>query len=81
MNLAEQEAKTKASKKRGFEDFMSNPLTCMVVSTIPAGENKDGLEQLLKAAYESGYSAGMAETIIELATAIFAPTKGDRNAL
>lgn len=53
-------------KASGFRDFMSNPLTSVVISTIPAGDNRDSLVQLLRAAFNTGFTSGQASIMLDL---------------
>lgn len=53
-------------KASGFQDFMSHPLTSIVISTIPAGDNRDSLVQLLRAAFNTGFTSGQASIMLDL---------------
>lgn len=60
--IAEIEAKNKAEKRAGFDRFMDQPATRMMISMIPAGEHREVLETLLHEAFNNGYGCGGAST-------------------
>lgn len=71
-NMSKEEllARTEQRQKEGFEGFLNDPLAKMIIADIP-GEDTDKLRLLLKAAYQSGYTAGRVETMIDVVEAIF----------
>lgn len=52
-------------KASGFQDFISHPLTSVVISTIPAADNRDSLVQLLRAAFNTGFTSGQASIMLD----------------
>lgn len=47
-----------AQAEKGFNAFMENPMTKLVLSLIPAAENPDAVKTLLRQAFESGINTG-----------------------
>ena len=64
MDEAQQmERKLKADCDRAFNSFMENPATKVLLSIAPPFEH---MEQMLRAAYESGYKTGQAAIVVEM---------------
>lgn len=55
--------KSTKDKKNGFDDWMRNPMTKALISTIPPSEH---LEVLLKACFEQGYGVGVASIMMDI---------------
>lgn len=58
--------KSAYAKKTGFDEWMKNPMTRALLSTIPALENKETLQALLQACFDSGYGSGVASVILDI---------------
>ncbi len=63
----QREAKDNAVKKYGFDNFMREPLTGAMLSILPPSEH---IEVLLRAAYESGYTNGSAQGMMQVFEAV-----------
>lgn len=57
-------------KKQGFEAWMSQPTTRLIISMIPAGDHKEALDTLLRDAYDYGFGSGGAALGIELMSSV-----------
>lgn len=64
--MDERQKEVESDRKRGFEDFINNPLTRMMMSQIPPGEHPEALRMLLQAAYESGFGSGGVVAVLGL---------------
>lgn len=60
---AAQQAKEQSNKKLSFDKFMDEPTTRMMLSMIPAtDEKREVLETLVQASYERGWQNGSGNT-------------------
>lgn len=53
-----------------FDKWLSDPMTRMGISAIPAGERDDALRLLLRSAFNAGVESGAGNTAGEFLTAI-----------
>lgn len=56
------QAREATAKKKGFDQFMTQPTTRMMISMIPAGEKQEVLETLLFETYNAGFNSGVGTT-------------------
>lgn len=63
-------AKTEQSHNAAFDKWLSNPMTRMGVSMIPAGDKDDALRLLLRSAFDAGTEAGSGSTAGEFLNVI-----------
>jgi hypothetical protein len=82
MNLSDEvkalEAQNEAKKNQTFEAWMSEPMTRMALSMIPAGEHPDTLRVLLRTAFDRGFAVGVGEILTDVLGKILRRKEGER---
>jgi hypothetical protein len=63
---AEREARLKEGADKAFQEWIHRPMTRMGMSLIPAGENADAFQLLLRSAFDAGHACGQGAVMIEL---------------
>jgi len=66
--VAAMEQRAKNNCDKSFHAFMENPATKVLLSIAPPFEH---MEQLLKAAYESGFRVGQSNVALEMIDSMF----------
>jgi hypothetical protein len=66
----EREARNEQRLNSSFEKWLSQPMTRMGISMIPAGDRDDALRFLLRSAFDAGADTGAGNVAGEMASAI-----------
>lgn len=64
----ERTRKLKEMEERGFSEWLTQPTSRLLISTIPAGEHQETLMTILRSAFDAGKnigSAGIALLLLE----------------
>lgn len=74
MNTRQDEILQKADrdKKLGFSEWMKNPMTKALISTLAPSEH---LEALLQACFEQGYNSGVASIMTDIISQMRMPSR------
>lgn len=75
---AERDARAKESVDKAFASWLAQPMVRMGLSMVPAGENKDALQMLLRSAFDAGVNCGQGQIAVEMLEAIFTKDRDQR---
>lgn len=73
---AQRDRKIKEFGDQAFDAFLRMPTTRLIISTLPAMENPDALNVLLRAAFDTGHDAGSGSVAMSLIEAML--SKADK---
>jgi hypothetical protein len=80
MITAEQlEARSQEVRKKCFDLFMTRPATRLLISMIPAGDQRETLTTLLQECYEQAWGSASANSIAMLLESVFRSASDHHN--
>lgn len=66
----QREAAMNAARTDAYTTFLARPVTRMMMSMIPAGEQRETLDTLLQETFDAGFTAGGGEMLVSFLTGI-----------
>lgn len=65
-------------KQRGYREFLEKPATKLLISMIPATENKEVLQTLLTECWNGGFVVGAGFVALSMAESMFRDATKDK---
>lgn len=67
-----------AARDAAWQGFMAQPMTRLAMSLVPAGDHRDALPLVLRAAFDAGFYSGEAAFGLEVLTKFLDRKPGDQ---